>query len=358
MRILILDDSARAIAELGAVARELGADVTTAATAEAARGALEGQRVDLWLVDPAIAGAVDLLRELRGAGNEVEVLLVTAGLKPAALAELFKLRVAEYVSKPVRREEARDKVKKLLERRKKQRSAAASAPGSAALDARPERDVLLAIGDDAERARVAALLGEVSHVDAVDAAAIARRGRLYACRAVVVDPRLLGADWPAYARAARGDSLLVSVGDPAGIGVDLVLARPVVDVGPLLAALAADADPLLMSGNVLTVQRGAGSVDRWFRRVGDELSMSIGGLGMAKTPYAIVDLAAAPREAERLGALVAQAFEWAADAGMRLAVVGPAELKAMLDDTAAAKVVPFFETIALAREAGKYFEEG
>jgi CheY-like chemotaxis protein len=352
-RVLILDANQRQRAVLEAEALELGVDVLTAADDAAARRALDGARTDVLLLDPATPGAVALLGELRAAGSAIEVILVTAGLKTSELAELFKLRVTDYVSKPPRPGELRDRLRKLLEqRRRKQRTAA---PGQAALDARPVREVLLAVGDDAERARLAGLLGPVTHVAAADAATLGRRARLYACRAVLVDPALPGLDWPSFARAARLESLLVAAGDPGGEPVDLALPRGATDLEPLLAALAADADPLLMSGNVLIVQRGAGGIDRWFRRAADELSMTLGGLGMARTPYAIVELTAAPRIADRLGSLVAQAFEWASDARMRLAVVGPPELKALLDESPAATLVPFFESVPQARDAARYF---
>lgn len=40
---------------------------------------------------------------------------------------------------------------------------------------------------------------------------------------------------------------------------------------------------------------------------------------------------------------------------MRLAIVGPPDLKLLLAETPAAKAVPFFEDIGLARDAARFF---
>lgn len=291
-RVLIVEDNGRRRAELESAVLEAGVDVVTVADGPAAQQALATQRFDVMLLEPEAPGGRELLRDLRARGNAIEVLLVTERSRPAALVELFKLGVADYVAQPVKREELLEKLRRILERR---RRASQKAAASAGLEYRPARDVLLAVADDAERAHLAGLLGAVSHVAAVDAATIARRAKLYACSAALVDPALPGLDWPAFVRSTRQDMLVVGVGGDGGETVDAVLPRPVRDISPLVEALRADADPVLMSGNVLRVQRGVGAMERWFNRVRDELSISLGGLGMARTTYAIVDLSAAPR---------------------------------------------------------------
>ncbi len=120
MRILIVDDEEVLRDVLEVVLRREGFDVLLASSGEEALNLLDGEEVDLVILDimlPGISG-IDTLRAIRIATPQLPVIIITAFSSIDGAIEAMKHGAFHYIPKPFKNEEVILTVNKALEQRR------------------------------------------------------------------------------------------------------------------------------------------------------------------------------------------------------------------------------------------------
>jgi two-component system response regulator HydG len=119
-KVLLVDDEQSALQMYGALLREDGVPVLTAATAERARALAKGEpRLGLVVLDlvlPDVEG-LELFRELRAARPEVPLVMLTAYGSVDSAVQALREGAYHYFTKPADIEQWRATVRRSLERR-------------------------------------------------------------------------------------------------------------------------------------------------------------------------------------------------------------------------------------------------
>lgn len=116
--ILVVDDDKNTRRLIEAVLSWENYTVTTAENGEQALQRLDEQHIDLIVLDimmPKIDG-YELTRQLRAAGNELPILMVSAKQLPADRHRGFLVGTDDYVTKPIDEQELLLRIKALLRR--------------------------------------------------------------------------------------------------------------------------------------------------------------------------------------------------------------------------------------------------
>ena len=120
MRILIVDDEEVLRDVLDAVLRREGFDVVSASSGEEALSLLDGEEIDLVILDimlPGISG-IDTLRSMRISNPHLPVIVITAFSSIDGAIEAMKYGAYHYIPKPFKNEEVIITVNKALEQRR------------------------------------------------------------------------------------------------------------------------------------------------------------------------------------------------------------------------------------------------
>jgi two-component system response regulator PilR (NtrC family) len=120
MRILIVDDEEVLRDVLDAVLRREGFEIITAASGEEALNVLDGEEVDLVILDvmlPGISG-IDTLRAIRISNPALPVIVITAFSTIEGAIDAMKQGAFHYIPKPFKNEEVVLTVNKALEQRR------------------------------------------------------------------------------------------------------------------------------------------------------------------------------------------------------------------------------------------------
>lgn len=120
MRILIVDDEEVLRDVLDAVLRREGFDIVSAASGEEALSKLDGEEIDLVILDvmlPGISG-IDTLRAIRISNPALPVIVITAFSSIDGAIEAMKQGAYHYIPKPFKNEEVVITVNKALEQRR------------------------------------------------------------------------------------------------------------------------------------------------------------------------------------------------------------------------------------------------
>ncbi len=120
MKVLIVDDEEVLRDVLDAVLRREGFEIVTAASGEEALSVLDGEEVDLVVLDvmlPGISG-IDTLRAIRISNPTLPVIVITAFSSIDGAIEAMKLGAFHYIPKPFKNEEVVLTVNKALEQRR------------------------------------------------------------------------------------------------------------------------------------------------------------------------------------------------------------------------------------------------
>ena len=120
MRVLIVDDEEVLRDVLEVVLRREGFDVVSAASGEEALSMLDGEEVDLVILDvmlPGISG-IDTLRAMRISNPHLPVIVITASSSIDGAIEAMKHGAFHYIPKPFKNDEVVLTVNKALEQRR------------------------------------------------------------------------------------------------------------------------------------------------------------------------------------------------------------------------------------------------
>ncbi len=118
--ILVVDDDKNTQLLLRAVLEAESYTVTTAGNGEEALEVMDRQHVDLVVLDvmmPKMDG-YELTKELRGADNNLPILMISARQLPADKRKGFLVGTDDYMTKPIDEEEMLLRIKALLRRAK------------------------------------------------------------------------------------------------------------------------------------------------------------------------------------------------------------------------------------------------
>ena len=127
-RILIIDDDRAFRVGTGALLADEGYQVDAAASGDSGLEKLRGGEFDMVLLDLRMEGRTGLsvLEELRGAGNDVPVLMLTGFATVDSAVAALKLGADDYLTKPCDNALLRSKIKAILARREPVLGAGAS----------------------------------------------------------------------------------------------------------------------------------------------------------------------------------------------------------------------------------------
>ena len=120
MKILVVDDEEGARELFNTILTDEGYEVTLANDGQDALSCMRGNTYDLVVTDIKMPGmdGLQLLQEIRKAGSQADVIMVTAYGEVESYLKAMSLGAAEYINKPIRIKELKRIVHKVLAERK------------------------------------------------------------------------------------------------------------------------------------------------------------------------------------------------------------------------------------------------
>lgn len=374
-RVMTVDDS-RAVRTI--IAKQLAAmacDVEEAEDGKLGLEKLQDIAVDLILLDvtmPNMDGPT-MLKELRGSGNRTPVIMLTSESKRSVIAEALKLGIDDYILKPFKPEELAEKVRKSLKLSgaaapvadvtEAQVTLPAGSPTAAATtDGKQFIDVMVV--DDMENVakRLRTLLPAHVTLHSVTSAQAA----LTACKERVARVVLIDYDLPDVNAGLLATQLRVLQPHAAILALALKPTNTAAFVTEVQGRGFADAlykpfspeviedfvqqyfdkqDLLTREDNLVRLGSYTGKperLERYFLRLDGLFPEALETIAAACFEAVVVDLSQAALHPERMPRLMASVSSRAADMGLRLCVVGGAEVKKLLGAYEETKGLPLF----------------
>ena len=120
MKILVVEDEEGARELFNTILTDEGYEVTLANDGQDALSCMRGGSFDLVVTDIKMPGmdGLQLLQEIRKAGSQADVIMVTAYGEVESYLKAMSLGAAEYINKPIRIKELKRIVNKVLSERK------------------------------------------------------------------------------------------------------------------------------------------------------------------------------------------------------------------------------------------------
>jgi two-component system, cell cycle response regulator len=380
--ILTVDDSRAVRTIIGKQVKELGFDLLEAEDGVQGLEQLAQAQVDLVLLDvtmPNMDGPT-MLQKMREGGNQTPVIMLTSESKRSIVSGAMKQGIADYILKPFKPEELRQKVLSVLQGETGGSSVVQSeAPGAPQSSAPPDpssgasqaagRFVDIIVVDDMENVHKKLRSMLPAHVSlnaftSAQAALGACRDKVY--RVVVVDneiPDVNSAVLAQQIRVLQPHAALVALvlrtandvtKEVREQGFDDVLFKPfrpeVVD--DFLQRYFDNQDFLAVEDNVLKVAPFAGKADkveRFYSRIHGVFAEALEKVAAACYDEVVLDLGTPPLEGDRLPKLVLAVNEKTKELGMSLSLVGPAEVHKILGGYTETKDLKIYGNVQEAR---------
>jgi DNA-binding response OmpR family regulator len=381
--ILTVDDSRAVRTIVGKQVRELGFEVLEAEDGIQGLEQLSKAQVDLVLLDvtmPNMDGPT-MLQKMRESGNQTPVIMLTSESKRSIVAGAMKVGISDYILKPFKPEELRQKVLAVLQGEPGAESVVSEAPPaqapSPAVDSSPNaapaggRFVDIIVVDDMENVHKklrSMLPGHVSMnaFTSAQSALGACRERVY--RVVVVDTEIPDVNSSVLAqqiKVLQPHAAVVALTlrtsndvtkEMREQGFDDVLFKPfrpeVVD--DFLLRYFDNQDFLQVEDNVLKVAPFSGKadkVDRFYGRLHGVFAEALEKVAAACYDDVVLDMGTPPLEGDKLPKLVIAVQEKSKEFGMSLLLVGPAEVRKILGGYEETKDVRFYGSVQEAHSA-------
>ncbi|MBL8911026.1 MAG: response regulator [Archangium sp.] len=360
-RVMTVDDS-RAVRSI--IAKQLASlhcEVDEAEDGQQALDKLQDISVDLILLDvtmPVMDGPT-MLAKLREQGNHTPVVMLTSESKRSIVAEAMRQGIDDYILKPFKPEELVDKVRRALklgsegvpapERRE---SVVSSVPGAATASSEGKQFIDVMVIDDMENVgkRVRSLLPPhvtMHSVTSAQAGVAACRERV--CRVILIDYdlpdvnsgqladqlRVIEPHAVFIALALKAQNAKAFIEEARGKGFIDVLFKPISpeSVEDFMLQYFDKQDLLVRVENVLTISGYTGRADRaerHFKRLEGLFGAELETIASACFEDVVVDLSKVTTNIDRLPRLLAAVNERAGDVGLKVKLLGNAELKKML----------------------------
>jgi two-component system, cell cycle response regulator len=379
--ILTVDDSRAVRTIIGKQVKELGFDLLEAEDGVQGLEQLAQAQVDLVLLDvtmPNMDGPT-MLQKMREGGNKTPVIMLTSESKRTIVAGAMKQGIADYILKPFKPEELRQKVLSVLQGESGADAVAQASGGGGSSSAASEpasgpapaggKFVDIVLVDDMENVHKklrSMLPGHISlnAYTSAQAALGACRERVY--RVVVVDTEIPDVNSAVLAQqirvlqphAAMVGLVLRTANDVTKEvreqGFDDVLFKPfrseVVD--DFLLRYFDNQDFLQVEDNVLKVAPFSGKADkveRFYGRIHGVFPEAMEKVAAACYDEVVLDLGTPPLEGDRLPKLVLAVAEKSKELGMSLSLVGPGEVTKILAGYTETKDLKVFGNVQEAR---------
>lgn len=384
-RVMTVDDS-RAVRTI--IAKQLAAmacDVEEAEDGQQALDKLQEISVDLILLDvtmPVMDGPT-MLGKLREQGNTTPVVMLTSESKRSIIAEAMRQGIDDYILKPFKPEELAEKVRKSLKLGAQQAAAPAgggavvAAPVAAAPQLAPPTEgkqfTDIMVIDDMENVgkRLRSLLPQhvtMHSVTSAQAALQACRERV--CRVILIDyelPDVNSGQLAGQLRVLEPNAVFVALAlkapNPQAF-VDEVKSRGFADVlyKPISPETIEDfmlqyfdkQDLIAREDNVLKLSPFTGKperIDRYFSRLDGLVPPELEKIASACFEDVLVDLSKAAVHPDKLPRLMAAIVERSSDVGLKVVVIGGAEVKKLLGAYEETNKVPVFAELGQAKAA-------
>ncbi len=381
-KVLTVDDSRAMRNIISKAIADLEVEIVQAEDGKQGLDAVEAHRPDLVLLDitmPVMDGP-EMLKQLRAKGDKTPVILLTAESGTSVIGPLFQYGFEDYIVKPFKAEELQAKVAKIIGGKRTAappveevvpppRAEAAPAGGFLPTEGRPFVEVLLI--DDMEnvakqfRGLIPENLRMNSCMDGQSASTMCRE-RLY--RVVLVDLDIPDVDSASLARQLRAlqpsavfiGLVMRNVKNPAAAarekGFDGALVKPfdVEQVNDFLTAYFETKDLVEVDGNLVRLASFSGRKERelrYFSRLSKLIDDAVDKLAAACYPNLVLDISQAPQQPDQLIRLLTGTAKYAADMGLELRIVAPADLRKLVQEVVETASIPFFEDVGSARGA-------
>jgi DNA-binding NtrC family response regulator/anti-anti-sigma regulatory factor len=384
--ILTVDDSRSVRTIVAKQVKDLGFEVEEAEDGVQGLAKLGEREYDLVLLDvtmPNLDGP-GMLAKMRELGNTTPVIMLTSESKRSVVAGVMKTGISDYILKPFKPEELRNKVLSVLQGEAGAEEVLAvsaepaPAPEPAAAAAAPQAaagkqfvDVLVV--DDMENVhkKLRGMLPEHVSLNGVTSAQAA----LQSCRQKVFKIVLVDTEIPDVDSAVLAQQLKVLQPHAAFVALALrttndvlsevraqgfaqVLFKPFSqdNVDDFLAQYFDNQDLLSADENVLKAAGFTGRperVDRYFGRIGETFPQVLNKVAAACFEDIVLDLTASPPAGEKVLKFLLSAADQAKQVGMRLSVVGTPELQKLMNSYTETQELHFYGSVQEARAAAE-----
>lgn len=382
--ILTVDDSRAVRTIVGKQVKELGFEVLEAEDGVQGLEQLAQATVDLVLLDvtmPNMDGPT-MLQKMREGGNQTPVIMLTSESKRSIVAGAMKMGISDYILKPFKPEELRQKVLSVLQGEPGGADVIQAEPApmsGGAVPSTPEptsgaspaggRFVDIVVVDDMENVHKklrSMLPGHVSMnaYSSAQAALGACREKVY--RVVLVDteiPDVNSAVLAQQIRVLQPHAAMVALAlrtsndvtkEVREQGFDDVLFKPFrpETVDDFLLRYFDNQDFLQVEDNVLKVAAFSGKADRverFYARLHGVFPGALEKVAAACYDEVVLDVGAPPLEGDRLPKFVVAVVERSKEFGMTLSLVGPADVRKVLGGYTETKDLKFFGSVQEAR---------
>ena len=363
-RVLTVDDSKALRVMVRKQLAPLNLDLDEAEHGEEGLAKLRENAYDLVLLDvtmPVMDGPT-MLRRMREGGNRTAVIMLTAESGSAVIGEAMKLGLQDYMLKPMKPEELRAKVCKLLK---------IDPPVVAAQSAEAADDRLNVLCiDDMENvaAKLKSLISEAEvNVDwcmtSAQAVELCRKKKYHA---VLVDNTLPDTDPSVVVRQLKvlqdtaHFALIALKTDTVGqeasrAGCQSYLAKPFKPEGvaELLEKIGKKTPLVRVEGDLLTLAPcpAEAGIDRYFMRVRTAVKEALSTAAQGCYDAVYVDVSELPGEADRAVRLIVELRKSASELGMETRLVGTGEMHKLMQGFTDTADVRFYPSLSEARAA-------
>jgi DNA-binding NtrC family response regulator len=383
--VLTVDDSRAVRTIVSKQVHDLGFDVTEAEDGVQGLEKLAEAQFDLVILDvtmPNMDGPT-MLGKMRDAGNSTPVIMLTSESKRSVIAGAMKSGITDYILKPFKPEELRNKILTVLQRGGELEEVVSSAmPGGApsagvAAGATPARDgakqfVDVMVIDDMENVhkRLRGMLpGHLTMNGFASAQSALASAREKVYRVVIVDTDIPDVNSAVLAQQIKvlqphaafvALALRTSGADPTkelkDQGFGDVLHKPFTQdhVDDFLVQYFDNQEFLTSEDNVLKAAPFVGKperLDRYFGRLAQLFPPVLNKVASACYEEVILDLASVPTQGDRLPKLLVSVAGQAKEMGMTMSVIGTPEIQKVLASFEETRGMKYFGTIQDARAA-------
>jgi two-component system, cell cycle response regulator len=381
-RILTVDDSRAIRMIVSKQLAPLGFEIGEAEDGNDGLKQLQAAKYDLVILDvtmPNLDGP-GMLAKMRESGDKTPVLMLTSESKTAIVTTVMRLGISDFVLKPFKGEELKQKVLKALKLPADYAPAAAAgaAAPSAAPTAAPAADAAATssralVIDDMENVhkKVRSLIPPSVPVDAVmtvnEAMGLCRSNKY---GLILIDGELPDANLPSVTKQIRllqAKAHLVALAlrsannvtaEMRAQGFDDVLLKPFTNeaVDALVDKCFADNQELVtVNENFIKLAGFTGREDKlehYFQKLAGKCKEIVPKLAAACFDNAVLDASSLPlAQPLRAGQFMAELAKVSTDAGLGLRVVGSGDLATVVSRFEEAKEIKLFHTVEEARAA-------
>ena len=367
--ILTVDDSRAMRLIISRQVRELGFEVHEAEDGEQGLRKLDAQKVDLILLDctmPVLDGP-GMLQRLRQSGNSTPVIMLTSESKRSVVSGAMRLGIDDYILKPFKPEELRNKILSVLQ--KNEPAGESSGSPKPAPDAQQFVDVLVVDDMENVQKRLRVLLHpHLTLHGAPSAQAAVEMCRERAYRVILLDvdiPDVQSATLAGQLRLLQPHAAVLAlalrttkeqVAELKKQGFDDVLLKPFTldGIEDFTLQFFDNQEVLASDDNLLCLKPFVGRperMERYCQRLTQLVPPVLLKMASACFETLIVDVSKVPMLVEKFPKVLATLAKQAEAVGLTLAVVGPPGIERTLGDWDETKDVPCFTSVEEARAA-------